>query len=574
VDWSNLTSFKEAIDTDYLPDILISEIWTVNQNPRIGQKVYSDGPKFPARILNSLGNPKTPLAKFKLSNFTLNDLLNLDPLRISMTPGMGIGTINKLIECLQWCKSELPQINTQIEKRDHTLNNSDTGTHEFQGIIAILNTFLNSLDEKQKFIVMRRLFTLEVNTLHEIAEELGISRERVRQIERGVIRKLQNPKFSHEKDVVRVISDITVRAKTWTTIDSLIETIKSDPDIKWWSETSERDFSEEALRSCIHLLPVLLPKKYSIETSELYRLDKKGNRIDPVKYLDEHIEKNSIVMQDFYNCLLEVGINNSSIEFLIKKLDLTKIGAYFVFKTANVLDQIESTLHIFGEPVRVEQILEELEINKNISSIKDRMAHDDRFIRVQRSLWGLREWPGYSEYSGIRSDIEATIKRNGNCYKYDELIIEFQNRFNANENSIKTYLTAPQYKIHEGMVYLIKPNQYPFIVGSPGDETLVHPTNKNIIGWKIEINKDVLRGSGAVMRTKFVPLLGLQPGHEITYKSDSGDLTLYWPASLPQPHRSSIRDIIARSNLEDSKEVFFIMDTKKRYFQISPTKPF
>jgi hypothetical protein len=202
------------------------------------------------------------------------------------------------------------------------------------------------------------------------------------------------------------------------------------------------------------------------------------------------------------------------------------------------------------------------------------MAHDDRFIRVQRSLWGLREWPGYSEYSGIRSDIEATIKRNGNCYKYDELIIEFQNRFNANENSIKTYLTAPQYKIHEGMVYLIKPNQYPFIVGSPGDETLVHPTNKNIIGWKIEINKDVLRGSGAVMRTKFVPLLGLQPGHEITYKSDSGDLTLYWPASLPQPHRSSIRDIIARSNLEDSKEVFFIMDTKKRYFQISPTKPF
>jgi hypothetical protein len=189
-------------------------------------------------------------------------------------------------------------------------------------------------------------------------------------------------------------------------------------------------------------------------------------------------------------------------------------------------------------------------------------------------LWGLREWPGYAEYSGIRSDIEAKIKKNGNCYKYIDLVTELQNQFNANENSIKTYLSAPQYKIHEGTVYLIKPNQYPFIVGSPGEETLLHPTDRNIVGWKIEINRDVLRGSGAIMRTKFVALLGLQPGHEITYKSDTGDLTLYWPGSLPQPHRSSIREIIRKCNLEDSKEVFFIMDTKKRRFKISPTKPF
>jgi hypothetical protein len=172
------------------------------------------------------------------------------------------------------------------------------------------------------------------------------------------------------------------------------------------------------------------------------------------------------------------------------------------------------------------------------------------------------------------SDIEAKIKKNDNCYKYIDLVTELQNQFNANENSIKTYLSAPQYKIHEGTVYLIKPNQYPFIVGSPGEETLLHPTDRNIVGWKIEINRDVLRGSGAIMRTKFVALLGLQPGHEITYKSDTGDLTLYWPASLPQPHRSSIREIIRKCNLEDSKEVFFIMDTKKRRFEISPTKPF
>jgi hypothetical protein len=574
VDWSNLTSFKEAIEIDSFPDFLVGEIWGFNKNPIIGQQVYGDGPKFPTRILNSLGKPKSPLAKYRLESFTLNDLLNLDPLRISTMPGMGVGTITKLIECLKWCKTKLPEIIAVLDLRETSQTGSNTSNSETQGIIAILESFLSTLDQNQKFIAMRRLFSSEINTLNEIAEELELSRERIRQIERGIIRKLQHPKSLTEKNVAELIEDIAVRATTWTRIDSLIEVIKTDPKIEWWSQNSEKDFSEDALRSCIHLLPVLFPKNYLIESLELFRLDKKGNRIDPVKYLNKHIEKNSIIMQDFYTCLAEAGVSTSDIEFLVQKLGLKKIGAYFVFKSSNVLDQIESTLHIFGEPVKAEQLLEELEINKNISSIKDRMGQDPRFIRVQRSLWGLREWPGYAEYSGIRSDIEARIKKNGNSYKYIDLVTELQNQFNANENSIKTYLSAPQYKVHEGMVYLIKPSQYQFVVGSPGEETLLHPTDKNIIGWKIEINRDVLRGSGAVLRTKFVALLGLQPGHEITYKSDTGDLTLYWPGSLPQPHRSSIREIIRKCNLDDSKEVFFIMDIKKRSFKISPTKPF
>lgn len=46
-----------------------------------------------------------------------------------------------------------------------------------------LQEFLNSLDEKERFIFENRLLSEESNTLQELGEKFGVSRERIRQIE-------------------------------------------------------------------------------------------------------------------------------------------------------------------------------------------------------------------------------------------------------------------------------------------------------------------------------------------------------------------------------------------------------
>ena len=59
----------------------------------------------------------------------------------------------------------------------------------------IIYTILNTLNEREKIVIMRR-FGIKQNraeTLDEIGKELGLSRERIRQIEACALKKLRNP---------------------------------------------------------------------------------------------------------------------------------------------------------------------------------------------------------------------------------------------------------------------------------------------------------------------------------------------------------------------------------------------
>jgi RNA polymerase sigma-32 factor len=54
-----------------------------------------------------------------------------------------------------------------------------------------LATALSTLDERSRSILSRRWMTDEKATLHELADEFGVSAERIRQIEANAIKKLR-----------------------------------------------------------------------------------------------------------------------------------------------------------------------------------------------------------------------------------------------------------------------------------------------------------------------------------------------------------------------------------------------
>jgi RNA polymerase sigma-32 factor len=54
-----------------------------------------------------------------------------------------------------------------------------------------LSTALEKLDERSRAILKRRWMTEDKATLHELADEYGISAERVRQVESNAINKLK-----------------------------------------------------------------------------------------------------------------------------------------------------------------------------------------------------------------------------------------------------------------------------------------------------------------------------------------------------------------------------------------------
>jgi len=74
--------------------------------------------------------------------------------------------------------------------------NSDFSSIEENDCTNAVNNVLDTLSDREKTVIKRRfgIGKDRAETLDEIGKELGLSRERIRQIETGALRKLRNPR--------------------------------------------------------------------------------------------------------------------------------------------------------------------------------------------------------------------------------------------------------------------------------------------------------------------------------------------------------------------------------------------
>ncbi len=73
------------------------------------------------------------------------------------------------------------------EEPSQRIEEEDTEAHQHQALMAALE----ALDERSRDILQRRWLNEQKETLHELAEEYGVSAERIRQIEKAAMKKLR-----------------------------------------------------------------------------------------------------------------------------------------------------------------------------------------------------------------------------------------------------------------------------------------------------------------------------------------------------------------------------------------------
>ena len=75
---------------------------------------------------------------------------------------------------------------------ESTSPESDLGDRQLRRVfLEKVKDFLDSLDERERLIVESRVLADEPHTLQELGDELSLTRERVRQIEAGVVKRLR-----------------------------------------------------------------------------------------------------------------------------------------------------------------------------------------------------------------------------------------------------------------------------------------------------------------------------------------------------------------------------------------------
>lgn len=160
-------------------------------------------------IMDKSRNIRIPVHSIELLNRIrkaereLQQSLNREPTQNELASALNISN-KKLKEALEWSKDtssldalvgddEEVTLASFIEDESRTLDFlSIENKDQTKAIVEVLNT----LKPKEKIVIMRR-FGLQLDkpeTLEEVGAELGLSKERVRQIEAAALRKLRNPK--------------------------------------------------------------------------------------------------------------------------------------------------------------------------------------------------------------------------------------------------------------------------------------------------------------------------------------------------------------------------------------------
>ncbi len=324
-------------------------------------------------------------------------------------------------------------------------------------IETVVRDVLDTIErEREREIVSRRFGLFDRReTLEQIGELLGITRERVRQLEKAVVTRLKQSAGKGEIPQVLSVQEEMVQQLLALGKAARI----SDLTAKMSKENNKLD------QSRLSFIAMLCPKLAVIEENDSYH--------HAAGIASEHNEKamkeqvNSIV-----ECVKDIGAP-TTIEAVAEKMkdsNLSHIRAlasiskqlatlnnrwglikWPMVNPKNIRDKIYVILHENGKHMHFNEIAKSIKDSafkrKDVTTqaIHNELIKDDRFVLIGRGIYALKEW-GYKK--GTVADIIAEVlKKAGEPLHRDEIVKRvLKNRYVKETTILLNLQGKPQFK--------------------------------------------------------------------------------------------------------------------------------
>lgn len=421
-------------------------------------------------------------------------------------------------------------------------------------VAQLLDEVLSVLDTRAVRILAVRLFADQPTTLDQLGKEFGVTRERVRQIEgkaRGAM--LGAVRENHMLGMAAAAARNLIG-----TVLPLSDLLALMPAL---SRTVER-VGQPAWRVLDRL-----DDAYEIEDGWCTVPTFTQARSITVTQLQELADPYGVVRIE------DVNVVQSSQPERVDELTrqwLSRCGCKlyngFVFtRTQSVGDYAASVLSATGSPLSVQEILDCFTIERSVSSLKNAMAADARFERVDRDRWALAEW-GMDAYVGIRSLIREQIARNRGQIELEALIEHITGKYSVTASSVITTASAPPFEARAGIVRLAGMHRE---VRKTPERTRGLFRRNHAWGYRIKISGEHLRGSGSMAPVAIASILNLQPGESRCLESPLGQQSVSWAG--PQPTFGTIRRFLMEYDVAADTEVFLVVGDDGTFnFEVVP----
>lgn len=292
---------------------------------------------------------------------------------------------------------------------------------EKNSLVDIIDSLVLKLNEKEKRSITGRFgLTGRKETLSLIGKDLGLSRERIRQIEKNSLRKLRLDFNKNYKNKIDEIINLFEKNGGIVVDDNIGEDfIKLAGNYK---------FAKNYLRLAFSIISEIESIDESSDLLFGWRIDRvsKEKIISTNKKIIEYL-KDVELPKDFSALRAEVvGIEKEPKEFVKSAIMLSAkiveakngmigLKSWPSVNPRNVRDKIYYVLKTGGKPMHFKDITEEIAKlkfdHKKVvqATVHNELIADKRFVLIGRGIYALREW-GYSD--GTVYDVIKNILSN------------------------------------------------------------------------------------------------------------------------------------------------------------------
>jgi hypothetical protein len=429
---------------------------------------------------------------------------------------------------------------------------------------TILVDLWGVLDERDRLIFAGRISLNHQCTLEGLANQVGVTKERVRQLalraESRIRDALATPRFTPIGWRAH-----TLLARLGTAVPGNTEHLKDA------IEFVTRGMSDTDRVRILDLLFWLAgPYTWDSDTGWL-----RSGEIPGPEVIDAYAdERGNVDLLRLQQHLAKCGMLPAVQPVWCDQIgNLRKIGDCWMKWVGTIADKAARILDVWGKPATPEEIVVGIGEGHDVRGTRARLFEDERFMRVDMTRVALRSW-GLEEYSTIAEEIDQEIDRQGGTADINELVSTLIARFNLREQSIRIGTNAPMFFIHDGTIRRrteADPHDPVPPVTTTAGCYLLRP---EVLAWRIEINTDSLRGSGRPMPTSIAAWLGVLPGSRRSLIAEGDMVNVSWPATSGSgPSLGSIRSQLETEEAGVGDEVLVVFGREKGTVAVTRLDP-
>ena len=420
---------------------------------------------------------------------------------------------------------------------------SDPPRHPYE----IIEEWIDLLPARERRIFDSRIAGMGGGlTLQELADEFGITRERVRQIGSRLQRRfsefVETPEGLPIRWRLRSLRKRIGVAIPESHLTSLLSTIDGDARygslLLRFAGPYDRDSNWRVLASAVGEDPTTAIKA----TADEY------GRIDRGRA--SHL-------------LNRWGLEPSLHEgWLTRDGSIRGINGKLVRWKGSISERLTFALADVGKPATVETLMAHIGEERTRNSAVNALSADPRIVRASRTEWALASW-GLPVYLGIAQSIRQLMDKHGKPLQIKEVVERMYVDFGIVESSTRAYCNAAMFVTEKGWMRMRRDGEpYSYARHSPGQSAGVFCLGPSKVALLIEVDKNVLRGSGRNLPSGVGHWLNVAVGDHLVFEGPARHaVTITFPeTSFLGPSLGSTRSLAEHAGAQAGDYLTMIFD--------------